>query len=92
MTHRPVRRCGAGRGAHRLAPAHFGCAQALRSPLTGCEAPGCAPVRDTGPRAARHPVRRDARAWAQPKWKQDLAGTIAFARRRGESREHEEPR
>jgi len=82
----------AGAGTTPRAPAHFGCAQALRSHLTGCEAPGCAPVRDTGPRAARHPVRRDARAWAQPKWKQDLAGTTAFARRRGESREHEEPR
>ena len=45
---------------------HFGCVLALRSALAWCWRSGCARP-ELGPRAARHLIRQDARAWAQPK-------------------------
>ena len=60
-------RHGRGHEFETRHPLHFGCVHALRCRATWCWRPGCArPL--ARPRAARHHVRRDARAWTQPKW------------------------
>jgi hypothetical protein len=60
-------RHGRGHEFETRYPLHFGCAHVLRRRNMVFDGAGCARLLAKS-RAARHHIRRDARAWTQPKW------------------------
>ncbi len=63
-------RHGRGHEFETRYPLHFGCVFSLRCCVTWCWQLGMCATQGPEPRAARHHIRRDARVWAQPKWKE----------------------